>query len=192
MRRWLRRRGRSSRGGFLAPRTCSKAREPGSYSRSPHPRQRRVGQADNDECAPGHAHRTMNGQEFIVATSHSVPSWCVGRRSYPPSVVYPYRNRKRPAFAGLFGGSGGGVWTKSPDPRRLVTQSSSRRSAGIVERRTVAANPAVRERERHVVDEQLVRDELFPGRLVSGDDARHRLVAVVAVADADADTVADA
>src|SRR4051812_31501153 len=64
--------------------------------------------------------------------------------------------------------------------------------AGVVERRAEAAHAAVAERQRPVLDHELVRDQLLARHLAAGDDAGDRLGPVVAVADADADAVADA
>src|SRR3954451_24186453 len=67
-----------------------------------------------------------------------------------------------------------------------------RRLTRVVERRAVAADAAVRELERPVLDDQLVGHELLAVALVAGDDARDRALLVEAIADPDADPVADA
>src|SRR3954454_7064112 len=65
------------------------------------------------------------------------------------------------------------------------------RLSGVVEARAVAADAAVGEIERAVVDTELVGDQLLAGPLVAGDHARNGLATRVPVADADADAVAD-
>src|SRR4051794_8503969 len=64
-------------------------------------------------------------------------------------------------------------------------------SARVVKRRAVAADAAVAERERTVLDDELVCDELLTLARMPRDHARDRLRAVIAGADAHADAVAD-
>src|SRR3954471_12364358 len=65
-------------------------------------------------------------------------------------------------------------------------------STRVGERGAVAAHAVVVELQRAVVHAQLVRHELLAVAVVAGDDAGHGLRAGVAVADADAHSVADA
>src|SRR5215208_123685 len=64
--------------------------------------------------------------------------------------------------------------------------------APVVEVRGVAADTAIAEPERTVIDEELVGDELLASAIVTRDHAGDGLGAVVAVADPDADAIADA
>ena len=61
----------------------------------------------------------------------------------------------------------------------------------VVERRAVAARAAEPEGQRPILDHELVGDELLADAIMAGDHARDRLRAGVAIADPDADVVAD-
>src|SRR3954454_4863695 len=61
----------------------------------------------------------------------------------------------------------------------------------VLEGRAVPAHTAVAEGERVVLDDELVRDQLFAGPLMSGDNAGDGLIAVVTITDADAHEIAD-
>src|SRR4051794_11831496 len=83
--------------------------------------------------------------------------------------------------------------------RRRSTHATAGSPAGrspalprVVERRPVPAHSAEAEGQRAVVDDELVGDELLAGVVVAGDHAGDGLAAGVAVADPDADVVADA
>src|SRR6185295_5622580 len=65
-------------------------------------------------------------------------------------------------------------------------------SSGVVEFRAVAAHSAVAERQRPVIDHELVGDELLAGLLVAGDDARDGLLAQDAITDSDIHALTDA
>src|SRR4051812_33592726 len=80
----------------------------------------------------------------------------------------------------------------------IPTCTSQCRPAGrhklprVVERRAVPAHSTEVEGQRAVLDDELVGDELLAGAVVAGDHAGDGLGAGVAVADPDADVVADA
>jgi hypothetical protein len=65
-------------------------------------------------------------------------------------------------------------------------------SAGVVERRRVPADAAVRELERGVADREPLRNQLLSRAVVARDHAADRLVTRVAILDPDVDVVADA
>src|SRR4051812_5404850 len=83
-----------------------------------------------------------------------------------------------------------------PTPYRamslLLRRPCSELRAGVVEGSAVAAHARVAERQRVVLDEELVGDQLLAGPIVTGDDTAHRLVALIAATDPERDLLADA